>query len=201
MSSSILKAEPRTKLGSRAARDLRAMGQIPASIQGGEGDHLDISVDSQEVWAMRRHHVHLFDLEVGGNTESATIRELQWDPISETINHIEFRRVVRGVAVDVEVPLAFVGHPKGGVLNHLMDTLEVRCLPSKIPDNIEVPVSELEAGKALTAGEIELPEGFELVTAADAAVVNIVEAGGDDAPAEEGDGEGEGDLGDAPTEG
>ena len=126
MSSSTIKAELRTKLGSRAARNMRAMGRIPSTIQGGEGDHLNISIDEVEFWTARRRHVHLFDIEVGGQTESATVRELRWDAMGDHIDHVEFRRVQRGVAIEVEVPLEFLGHPKGGVLNHLVTKIGVR---------------------------------------------------------------------------
>jgi large subunit ribosomal protein L25 len=193
MSSAILKAEVRSKLGSRAARQIRSMGRIPATIQGGEGDHLDISIDESEFWSARRHHVHLFDLELGGTTESATVRELQWDPMGDQIDHIEFRRVRRGVAVEVEVALEFVGHPKGGVLNHLASEIEVRCLPTLIPDSIEVKVHELEIGHVLTAGEVVLPEGFELASPPGLHVCNVVAARGleeDQPAAEEGTEEG-----------
>lgn len=189
MSSSNLKAETRERVGSRHARSLRAEGRIPASLQGGAGEHLDISIDASEFWTARRKHVHLFDLEIGGNTESATVRELQWDPIAESIDHIEFMRVTRGVAMDVEVDLEFLGHPKGGVLNHLHSSLEVKCLPSQIPDSIEVQVGELETGDVLTAADITLPEGFELLTDPSTAIVNVVDAAGEieDEPAEDAD--------------
>lgn len=189
MSSSTLTAEIRSKTGSRDARQLRAEGRIPASVQGGKGENVNVSVDAAEFWAMRRHHVHLFDLEYGGKTQSATIRELQWDSLGDELTHIEFRRVKRGVKTEVTVQLAFLGHPSGGVLNHLANEIEVKCLPSLIPDAIEVNVDGMEVGHTLTAGEIALPEGFELASSPELPVAVVSEASSEieETPAEEGE--------------
>jgi large subunit ribosomal protein L25 len=186
MSSSTIKAEVRATVGSRDARRTRALGRIPAVIQGGDGAHLNISVDEAEFWSARRQHVHLFDIEIDGKSEPVTVRELQWDSMGDHIDHVEFLRVQLGVAVEVEVALEFVGQPKGGVLNHLASTIEVRCLPSLIPDWIEVEVDELESGHTMTAGEVPLPEGFELVSPAALPVCNVVVARGldEETPAE-----------------
>jgi large subunit ribosomal protein L25 len=183
MSSETIKASVRSRLGSRAARELRAQGKLPATIQGGQGSHLDISVDEREFMNARRHHVHLFDLEVDGRVESATIRELKWRTFGDGIEHIEFRRVRRDVKTEVTVPLDFVGHPKEGVLNHLRSELQIRCLPALIPDSIEVKVDRMEMGKALLARDIALPEGFELVTPAEMSIAVVVAAHGLDVPA------------------
>ncbi|MFT5285811.1 MAG: large subunit ribosomal protein L25 [Planctomycetota bacterium] len=175
MSSSTIAAEVRTTLGSRNARDLRAIGRIPASIQGGAGDVIPVSIDSREFWRLRRQHVHLFDLEVAGSLEPATVRELQWDSLGENLNHVEFHRVVRGVKTQVAVSLEFVGHPAGGVLNHLHNEIDVRCLPSLIPDSIEVRVDGFEVGQTILAGSITLPEGFELASDENMAVAVVAD--------------------------
>jgi len=174
MSSSTIPAEIRTNLGSRSARNLRAGGRIPASIQGGEGGCINVSIDSREFWRLRRQHVHLFDLEVDGKLQSATVRELQWDSLGDNLNHVEFHRVVRGVKTQVSVTLSFSGHP-AGVLNHLHDEIDVMCLPSLIPDSIEVKVDGMEIGHTITAGSVELPEGFELVSSPDLAMATVAD--------------------------
>ncbi len=174
MSSSTIPAEIRTTLGSRSSRDLRADGRIPASIQGGEGGCVNVSIESREFWRLRREHVHLFDLEVDGNLQSATVRELQWDSLGENLNHVEFHRVVRGVKTQVSVSLEFIGHP-AGVLNHLHNEIDVLCLPSMIPDSIEVKVDGFEIGHSISAGDIELPEGFELVSPTDLSIAVVAD--------------------------
>lgn len=172
--SATLKATVRDKVGSRHSRILRRQGRIPASIQGEHKDHVNFSIDETEFLAARRHHEHLFDIELDrGDAETALVRELHWDPFGDSILHIEFKRVVRGQKTEVEVELEFVGRPKGGVLNHLLTHLTVMALPSEIPDMIEVKVDHLDESHSLQAGDIVLPEGLDLVTDPKAQVANV----------------------------
>ena len=155
----------REKLGSRHARVLRLQGRIPANVQGGGREDVNFSIEEDVFLAARRHHEHLFDIELDkGETETALVRELQWNTFGERIQHVEFRRVIRGQKTEVEVELAFVGHPKGGILNHLQTHVTIRSIPSKIPDGIEVPVGAMEAGNVLLASQLELPEGVALAS-------------------------------------
>lgn len=171
--SATLKAEYRKKLGTRESRRLRRDGLIPANVQGGGGEHVDLSIVADEFWAARRGHEHLFDLELGDRTETAVVRQLQWDLMGEGISHIEFRRVQRGVEIESEVELVFLGHAKGGVVNKLMATLIIKAIPSKIPDSVEVNVDGLEPGTTVTAGELAMPEGVSLGVEPEAPVVVI----------------------------
>jgi len=173
-----ISAETRDKVGSRAARKLRAAGRIPASIQSTEEPVASISIDEAEFLAARRKHEHLFDIEVDGGARPAVVRELQWDYLSDRIIHVEFQAVVRGVEIESEVAVEFVGQPKGGVLNVLNGHVTISSIPSKIPDHIECKVGELEDGDHVEAGQLEMPEGCTLVSPADLQVAVISGAGG-----------------------
>src|SRR5690349_21713181 len=108
MKSASLKVELREQLGTRPSKKLRAAGRIPASIQSSGGSVVNISLDADSFYEARRHHQHLFDLELpGGRVETALVRELQWEVMTEDIVHIEFRRVVRGQVTEAEVELEF----------------------------------------------------------------------------------------------
>lgn len=171
--SAILKAEARTKLGSRACRALRANGMIPANLQPADGkEHVDLAINEHEFLAARRNHVHLYDIEIGGQSESAVIRELEWDTFGDNIIHVEFKRVQRGVETETEVELAFVGMPKG-VVNHTMQHIAIFSLPSMIPDAIEVNVEGMEEGTHIYAKDLKLPEGVRLGVDPDAEVAVI----------------------------
>ncbi|MBL8803404.1 MAG: 50S ribosomal protein L25 [Planctomycetes bacterium] len=170
-----LKAPTRAKLGSRSASALRAQGMIPASIEWqGERPHLDVSVDEAEFLTSRRRHQHVYQLQLDSGVETTIVRELQWDVFGEHITHIEFRRVDLNKKTEVEVDLHFVGHPKG-VLNQLVAHVKVLALPTQIPDELEVSVADLEPGTSVTAGQIKLPEGVELVSTAAMTVARISE--------------------------
>ncbi len=190
--SEVLKAQKRAKLGSTTARVLRAEGRIPSNIQG-DGDHLDFSIDSREFLATRRRHTHLYDIDIDGTVETGVVRELQWDTFGDSIIHVEFKRVVRGVETESEVALSWIGQPKGGILNHLVEHIAVRCIPSLIPDSIEVIVNTLEAGQHLKASDIVLPEGLTLAIDPGTEIATVMTASGAVADEDEDeDGEGEG---------
>lgn len=186
--SATLNGTVRDKLGSRYARRLRLQNRIPCSIQGEDKANVDISIDVDEFLTARRHHEHLFDITLGSDTETAMVRELQWDLLGQDIVHVEFQRVVRGRKTEVEAELVFIGHPKGGVLNHLVTHVTVLCLPSEIPDNIEVRVDGLEPGHPIFAKDLQLPENVDLAIDSETqvAVVSAVRAIEEEVP-EEGD--------------
>ncbi len=172
-----LSAEVRDKVGSRAARKLRAAGRIPCSIQSTEDPVQSISIDEAEFMTARRQHEHLFDIQVGGEAKPAVVRELQWDYLTDSVIHVEFQAVIRGVELQSEVAVSFVGTPKGGVLNVLVDHITISSIPSMIPDAVEVKVGELEDGDHLDAGQLEMPEGCTLVSPADLQIAVVSGAG------------------------
>jgi large subunit ribosomal protein L25 len=163
--SEILKAEKRDQVGTRYARKLRAQGRILASLESdGATPHVHFHIDEHNFLATRRHHTHLYEIDLGGKLETAVVRELQWDTFGDGILHVEFKRVRRDVKTDAVVELEFIGHPKGGMLNHLVTHVTVRCFPDQIPDAIEVPVGKLEANGVVLAKELVMPPGCELVS-------------------------------------
>ena len=171
--SSVLAAERREIVGTRAAREVRNAGRIPASLQAdAESPHVDISIDEREFLASRRQHVHLYDIDVDGELSAAIVRELQWDAFGDNIVHIEFRRVQRGVEIESVVELRTVGQA-GGVVNLLVSQITIRSIPSKIPHGLEISVKGAEEGTHMTAGQIELPEGVSLAIDLETEVVTI----------------------------
>lgn len=171
--SKVLKAEKRAKLGTRSSRALRADGRIPGVLEADEKKpRLDIAIDEQAFMASRRHHQHLYEIDVEGGVEAALVRRLEWDVFGDRVLHVEFRRVDRTKKTEVEVELTFVGHPKG-VLNHMLTHVVVRALPTEIPDELEVSVADLEVGASVSAGALKMPKGVELVTPADALLARI----------------------------
>jgi large subunit ribosomal protein L25 len=168
-----LKAEPRKQTGSRHARRLRGEGRIPATVQGGGVDHLDVSIEAETFLSARRAHEHVFELDLFGELQAAVVEELQWDTFGDNILHVEFRRVNLKEKTEAEVELEFVGHPKGGQLNHLLTHVTILAIPTLIPDSIEVPVDGLDVGDQVRASDLKLPEGVELGMPGETAVAVI----------------------------
>ncbi|MCP3919321.1 MAG: 50S ribosomal protein L25 [bacterium] len=163
MASGNISCEVREKVGSRDARKLRRQGRIPGTLQtDGEHAHVNLHFAEDDFLAARRAHVHLFDLDIGSDSEAALVRELQWDALGDRIAHVEFKRVVRGVETESEVELSFYGQVTSGILNHNVTHITIRCLPSIIPDSIEVNINGLAAGAHIKTGDLELPEGISL---------------------------------------
>lgn len=168
-----LKTEIRESVGTRSARKLRAEGRIPASLQTtSDAGHINLSIDSAEFMTARRSHEHVFELLLSGKAEAALVNELHWDTFGEYIQHIEFRRVDLTKKTRVEIPLEFVGHPKG-VLNHLVTRIAVMTLPTTIPDLIECSVADLEIGATVLAKQLHMPAGCELAAEPDLLLARI----------------------------
>jgi large subunit ribosomal protein L25 len=174
--SELLKGQTRSRVGSHESRKLRRAGRIPATLQTHGGElRVDFSIDEAEFLTSRRHHTHLYDIEVGDLRESAVVHELQWDVFGERLMHIEFQRVSRFEKISSEVPLVVVGHPKAGLVNQQTHAVDVLSLPTDIPDQIELSVEGLEIGAELHASELKLPEGVELDIPPTTLILTIVE--------------------------
>ena len=178
-----LNAQKRDDKGKGAARKLRQQGRVPAVLYGRELDSVHLSVDAHEV----EHLFHsisvdntIVKLAVDGDSEpyQTLVREIQTHPWRASLLHIDFLRIQKGVAVDVDVPLRLLGVPlgvksEGGVLEQVIHDIPVRCIPSKIPAAIEVDVSELNLNEALHVADIELEEGVEIRIAEERTICSV----------------------------
>ena len=181
-----LNAERRDRLGTRHSRKLRDQGRIPASVRAeGERPQVSLSISEEEFLAARRQHEHVFTLTVENVEQAALVDELQWDTFGERIVHVEFRRVDLDKATEVEVRLEFIGHPKGGLVNHLITNLSVMAKPADIPDLVEVKVDGLDIGDAIHGSDLILPAGVTLAIEPDTVVATISAPTEEKAPEEE----------------
>src|SRR3954467_8617886 len=133
--------------GSRVARRMRAQGRIPAIIYGHKQAPVPISISRDHVWEMIKKSTRLAELSVGGTTEMALVRDVQWDHLGKEILHLDFARVSADESIEVEVRLEFRGTPPGlaggGVLEQLVHTVSVTCRAIAIPEAIRVDLSNL----------------------------------------------------------
>ena len=169
-----LSVEPREALGKGAVGRLRRKGLVPAILYGGGSAPVTLAVTPAEV--QRTLHGHgaggvLVTLRLPGDAEprTAVVRELQYDPVRDTLIHIDFQAVRMDEEITVEVPIHVVGEAAGvkeqsGVLALLIRTVEVSCLPSLIPERIDVDVSSLRIHDVATVANLQLPEGVRVTT-------------------------------------
>ncbi|WP_289739925.1 50S ribosomal protein L25 [Muribaculum intestinale] len=196
-----LAAQPRTDLGKKAAKTLRAEGLIPAVLNGGEivtlpytaalkpGEKLveigngkgiittDIVVKNDNVRKLLyTPDVFAIELEVNGEKRNAVLREVQFHPVKDTVLHIDLLEVSENKPVVVEVPVKLEGHAEGvkagGKLQLSMKKLKVKAPYTQIPERVVINIDNLGLGKTLQVGELHF-EGLELVNAKNAVVCAV----------------------------
>ena len=168
-----LPAQKRDGAGKGAARKLRAAGRVPAVLYGRDLEPVHLSVDAQE--AERLFHAisvdnTIVELSIDGEKEAyqTLIREIQVHPLRQSLTHVDFLRIQAGVMVEFNVPMRLVGTPEGvknsgGVLEQSIHDLPIRCIPSKIPESIEVDVTHLDLNESLHIYDVEFEEGVEVM--------------------------------------
>jgi large subunit ribosomal protein L25 len=197
MADVILKAEPRSNLGSRNAGRYRREGKLPAVVYGLEADTLSVLVSAHDL----DHALHsesgantLITLKLDGEEDAlALARQIQRHPTRNELVHVDFVRVRRDVAVAAEIPLTLEGEPQGakegGMLEQAIFTLTVEALPGNIPNEITADVSALGLGDQLHIEDLAIPTGVAVQHEPDELVAQVsVPRGLED---EEAEGEGE----------
>ena len=177
-----LKGARREGTGKGWARKARSAGQIPAVIYGHGETPQPIAVEFREFELALRGHKGsnaIVNLSVGGGEVTALVRDVQYDPLSRAIIHLDFQHISLTEQIEVEVPVHFVGTPigvkdGGGILEHLLRTLKVKCLPTAIPTGIDVDVTALNIGQNLHVSDLQPATGYEVVTDAHVAVAAVV---------------------------
>jgi large subunit ribosomal protein L25 len=168
-------ANSRGQSGKGAARRVRRQGDVPAVIYGGHKEPQMLVLNHNDVIKHLAHEAvysHVLDVTVDGKTEKAILKGIQRNPAKFQILHLDFQRVSMTEAVKVHVPLHFVnentsvGGKKGGIAAHSMVDVEVSCLPSALPEYLEVDLAKLDIGESLHLSDIVLPAGVEIVVLA-----------------------------------
>jgi len=169
----VLQISPREVTG-KATKRLRKSGIIPANISGHKEESQTVQVEALAFEALKRAHAatSIITLRLSGSdrVQTALVRRVQRDPRSGKILHIDFSRVSLSERITMKVPVRFVGEApavknEGGVLLHLLDTVEVECTASDIVDFLEVDISSLtEIDSILHAEDAKLPANFTLIT-------------------------------------
>ena len=175
-------AESRGPSGKSAAKRARRQGNVPAVIYGGHREPQMLVLNHNEVIKHLEHEAvysHLLDVTVDGKTEQAILKGVQRNPAKFQILHLDFLRVSMSETVKVHVPLHFtneqtsIGGKKGGIATHSMVDVEVTCLPSALPEFIEVDLATLDIGETIHLSDIILPAGVEIVVLAQGSEHNL----------------------------
>ncbi len=171
-----LSAEPRKETGTSAMRKMRRAGQLPGVVYGAGGDAVPITLSGLEVSRHLEHEAfysHVLNLKLKGKREKEQVilRSVQRHPVrSDVLLHIDLQRISKDAKIKMTIPLHFKGEDiapgvkeQSGLISHLMTEVEVSCLPSDLPEFIEVDISELHIGELVHLSDLAIPEGLELV--------------------------------------
>jgi large subunit ribosomal protein L25 len=182
MATVTLDAQVRTEKGKGAARVLRREGFIPGVIYGyGEQTHA-CKVEMKQLEKLLSsggYESTLIELKLdNGTTYSALIREVQVHPYRSEVLHIDFLAVHKGEKVKLEVSVRLVGVApgvkEGGIMEYLRHDVEIRCIPSKIPEALELDISEMGIGDTATVANLVQLEDVEIMSDPSAAIVSVV---------------------------
>ena len=180
-----LTAQPRKETGKGAARTLRRQALIPAVFYGPEVDPVHLSLNYRDLEKLIKTGAGenvIIDLaiETGESSLShrAMLKEIQLDPVKQTILHVDLYEISMDKKIEVEVPITLTGTPKGvsegGILQQVTRTLEISCLPDNIPDAFELEVTELDIGDSLHVSDLRIPQDVEVLVEEELTIATVV---------------------------
>ncbi|MBC5786212.1 50S ribosomal protein L25/general stress protein Ctc [Ramlibacter sp. USB13] len=164
----------RQKQGTGASRRLRNVGKTPGIVYGGEGQPQLIELDHNALWhALKKEAFHssILDMELAGKTAKVLLRDVQYHPFRQQVQHIDFQRVDANTRLHMKVPVHYKGAEESEavklehcLVNPVVNELDISCLPADLPEFIEVDLSGLKKGMSLHLADVKLPKGVKAVT-------------------------------------
>ncbi|MCF6255606.1 MAG: 50S ribosomal protein L25/general stress protein Ctc [Gammaproteobacteria bacterium] len=164
-------AESRTDVGKGASRRLRHTGKVPGIIYGSGKDPVAFTVVHDDLM----HHLeneafysHILTVTVDGKVQKAVLKDLQRHPAKPKILHVDFLRVSDKDVINMQVPMHFineelsVGVKEGGLVSHLLSTIEITCKASDLPEYLQIDLTNLDVGASLHLSDIDLPKGVQI---------------------------------------
>ncbi len=176
----------RAKQGTGASRRLRITGRTPGIVYGSTAEPTLIELDHNALWhALKKEAFHssVLDMDLGGKEQKVLLRDVQMHPYKPLVLHVDFQRVDANTKLHMKVPLHFKGQEESPafkldhcLITHVLNEIDVSCLPSELPEFVEVDLSGLKKGVSLHVSDIKLPAGVKAVRKgqADPVVVSVV---------------------------
>ena len=165
-------AQTRKVQGRGASRRLRHAGKVPGILYGGKAEPVNIELDQNALFHQLRDekfHASILTLALDGAKTQVLLRAVNMHPWKAEVQHIDFQRVAADKKIHIKVPLHFVNAEKspaikeqGGLITHVLNDIEIRCLPSDLPEFIQVDLSDISIGHSIHVRSLALPKGVEL---------------------------------------
>jgi large subunit ribosomal protein L25 len=177
-------AKPREgKFNKNAARRVRVAGKIPAVVYGAGKSSIAVELDPKQILRILHSesgHNTLFDVDIAGEgIAKVMIVDWQYEPIRDSLLHIDLKRIALDKAMKVSVPVRVIGIPvgvknDGGILDQVMREVEIECLPGEIPSHIDVDVSGLAIYQAVRVSDLPHSGSIKFLSAEDATVAHVI---------------------------
>jgi len=166
-------AMPRSLQGTGASRRLRGQSKVPGIIYGGEQPAQNIELDHNSLFHQLKQeafHASILSMNLDGKKDRVLLRDVQMHPWKQMILHVDFQRVSANKKIHMSVPLHFINaaiapgvKTGGGIVSHVMNEIDISCLPDALPEYIEVDLQTLELGHSVHLADLKIPEGVESV--------------------------------------
>ena len=171
-----LEGTPRTEIGKKAAKAIRKEDMIPAVIYGGESTiHFNVTKEAVRK-LIYTPEIFVIDLTIGDKKTKAIIKDMQFQPVTDAVLHIDFLEVFDNKPIVMEVPVSLEGFAEGvkagGKLSLEMRKLKVKALYNLIPEKLTINIDSLGLGKTLQVGALNF-EGLEIMNAKNAVVCAV----------------------------
>ena len=174
-----LNVDIRTEHGTSAARRTRLQNKVPAVVYHSGAEATPLSVDKISLNKALKTGQMIFEVNVEDKDQFVLVKEIQYHPVTDEIIHIDFQKVKEDEKISLEVAVRSSGEAQGvklgGLLVQMLNSVTIQCRPAEIPEFLEIDVSDMEMNTNLFVKDITLPEGVEMLTADDIAVVSVQE--------------------------
>ncbi len=179
----LLEAKVRNETGTGTSRRLRRQGRVPAIVYGRKETPLTLEVREKEFEKVvgldaGQNAIISLNLDKGGSEILALVKDVQYHPVTDKLLHVDFYRISLGDKITVSVAVVVtgesVGVKRGGILEHILWEVEIECLPTRIPDRIEVDITALNIGDTVHVRDLKLEEGINILTEGEQTILSVV---------------------------
>ncbi|RPI29153.1 MAG: 50S ribosomal protein L25 [Acidobacteria bacterium] len=183
MANTVVQATVREAVGKNKNRRLRSSGRIPGVVYGRGITPVSVSVDPRDIHRILHSgsgRNTIFKLDIDGTSRDVLIRDLQLDPLKDTLVHADFQAIAMDQAMVFEVPVEALGSAKGvktggGLLEIVMRTIEVECLPGDVPEHIQIDVSDMDIGDTQRVSQLKVDASkIKILNDPDLVVLSVV---------------------------
>ena len=175
-----LEVQPRSQQGSRYCRKLRTQGIVPGNVYGHNEAPEAVTAPLGKVVELLKSGARVIDVKYNDKVSKALLREVQWDSMGDTLQHFNLMRVDPNEKIHVDVHVELKGTAPGvfggGVLDHVLRTVQLECSVSAIPEAVVVKIGNMEIGHVVHVSELEIPAGTRVLNHGELVVVRIAKA-------------------------